>query len=232
VVPPRELEEAERRAARLRGFGPASLGFTLLIILTSGIMVPPLVTPNLGAVFVLVWRMASRTPWREIGYVRPRSWPLTIVVGIVFGIVFKLMMKSVVMPLLGADPVNHAYHFLAGNTAILPAALWTFSTVGFNEETVWRGYAFERLGKLWGTRPIAKAAMVLSTSAFFGLAHLHDQGLTGVEQGAITGLVFGTVYALTDRLPLLMIAHSAFDLTAWAVIFWNLETTVAHWFFT
>ena len=69
----------------------------------------------MGAVLVLVWAHLSRTPWREIGFARPKSWLRTLAAGIAVGIALKLLMKSVVMPLLGADPVNHAYHFLAGN---------------------------------------------------------------------------------------------------------------------
>jgi len=231
VTPAVPDSDAERNAAKLRGFGPASLGFTLLITLTSGIVVPPMIALNLGVLFVLIWRQASRTPWREIGYVRPRNWPLTIAGGIVFGVAFKLVMKAIVMPLLGADPVNHAYHFLAGNPAIIPAALWTLTTAGLNEETVFRGYYFERLGKWWGTSAWAKAATVLVTSLFFAFGHFHDQGLAGAEQAALTGLAFGTIYAITGTLPFLMIAHSAFDLTALAIIFLKLETTVAHFVF-
>jgi membrane protease YdiL (CAAX protease family) len=140
-------------------------------------------------------------------------------------------MKAIVMPLFGADPVNHAYHFLAGNPTILPAALWTLSTAGLNEETVFRGYYFERLGKVWGTSAWAKAATVLVTSSFFAFGHFHDQGLAGAEQAAFTGLAFGTIYAITGTLPFVMIAHSAFDLTALAIIFLKLETTVAHFVF-
>src|SRR5256714_14836433 len=53
----------------------------------------------------------SRTPWKEIGYVRPNSWLLSTAVGLVSGILFKIVMKAVVMPLLGADPINSAYHY-------------------------------------------------------------------------------------------------------------------------
>ena len=175
--------DAERRAVELRGFGLASLGFALLITLTSGIVIPPMIALNLGGLFVLLWRQASRTPVARDRLRAPRSWPLTIAGGIVFGVAFKLLMKAIVMPLLGADPVNHAYHVLAGNLAIIPAALWTLTTVGFNEETVWRGYYFERLGKLWGTSAWAKAATVLVTSFFFALAHFQDQGLAGRRAG-------------------------------------------------
>jgi hypothetical protein len=44
--------------------------------------------------------------------------------GILFGAALKLVMKSVVMPLFGADPVNQAFRYLAGNTAALPWVLY------------------------------------------------------------------------------------------------------------
>jgi len=44
---------------------------------------------------VLVWARWSRTPWRDIGYVRPRSWIRTLALGIVFGSAFKLLMKAI-----------------------------------------------------------------------------------------------------------------------------------------
>jgi len=44
----------------------------------------------------------------------------------------------------------------------------------------------------------------------------------------LTGLVFGTIFAVTGRIFMLMVAHAAFDLTALAIIYWDLETKVAH----
>ena len=174
----------------------------------------------------------SRTPWREIGYVRPKSWITTLAVGITFGVAFKLLMKIVVMPLLGADPINQGYHYLVGNRAALPAALYAGTIgAGFGEETVFRGYMFERLGKLLGSRVWAKPLIVLITSAWFGLDHYAVQGLAGVQQATITGLVFGTIFAITGQIWMLMFAHAAFDLTAVAIIYWDLESTVAHLIF-
>ena len=81
---------------------------------------------------------------------RPQSWVATAAIGITFGVAFKFLMKTIVMPLLGADPINHAYHYLAGNRAALPAMLFTVIVgAGFGEETVFRGYMFERLGRLF-----------------------------------------------------------------------------------
>jgi membrane protease YdiL (CAAX protease family) len=181
-----------------------------------------------SALLVLAWARLSRTPWRALGFVPPKSWIAALTYGIAFGMVFKILMKMLVMPLLGAEPVNHHYHFLAGNRAMLPAAAWGMLVAGFGEETVFRGYLFERGAKLLGRRAAAKAATVLLTSALFGAAHYTDQGLTGVEQGAITGLVFGAIFASTGRIFFLMVAHAAFDLTALAIIYWDVESKVAH----
>ena len=69
------LSPQDRFAAELRGFGP--LGILAVLVIAAGQIVAPL-----SAVLVLAWRNLSRTPWREIGYVRPKSWIGSLVVGI------------------------------------------------------------------------------------------------------------------------------------------------------
>ena len=219
-------ERTDPLAAQLRGFGPVGLAAILVITLGNAVFVP------LTGLLVLAWAWRSGTPWRDIGFSRPRSWLVTILAGIAFGVAFKLAMKALVMPLLGAPPVNQAYHYLAGNAAALPGALYLILIgAGFGEEVFFRGFLFERLGRLLGARPAAKAAAVLVTSIWFGLDHLQVQGLAGMEQALIVGLVFGTVYAVTGRLWLLIAAHAAFDLTALAIIYWDVEAEVATYVF-
>jgi membrane protease YdiL (CAAX protease family) len=220
----------DRFAADLRGFGPAGIVAIIIIVLFNHVILGNILLP-VGGILVLLWANRSHTPWREIGYVRPRSWVGSLIAGVVFGITFKLLMKAIVMPLFDADPINHAYHYLVGNKNVLTAAVWNMAAAGFTEETVFRGFLFERLGKLFGTGIRAKILIVLLTSALFGLLHYADQGLTGVEQAMITGLVFGTIFAATGRIFMVMVAHSAFDLTALAIIYLNRESEVAHFFF-
>ena len=215
--------KTNRLAARLRGFGPVGL-LAMLIILAGNFVIAPL-----SAILVLVWAKVSRTPWRELGYVRPRSWPATFAIGIVFGIALKFIMKAIVMPLLGAPPINWAYHFVTGNSAVLPVMIYTMIVVaGFGEETFYRGWMFERLGKLFGHSVAAKVAIVLITSILFASVHYPEQGFPGVEQAVVTGLIFGSIFAVTGQIVLLMIAHAAFDLTALWIIYYGLETRVAH----
>ena len=213
----------EHFAAALRGVGPLGIA-SILVILSGNLVLLPL-----SGLLVLLWARWSRTPWREIGYVRPESWMRSMAAGIVLGVAFKFLMKTIVMPLLGAAAINPAYHYLAGNKAALPAMLWAVTAgAGFGEETVFRGFFFERLGKLLGTGIRARIFIVLLTSVLFGLAHYSVQGLAGAEQATIVGLVFGAIFAVTGRLWMLMWAHAAFDLTAVAIIYWNLESKVAH----
>jgi membrane protease YdiL (CAAX protease family) len=217
------LPPVDSLGAALRGFGPLGLLAIVVILAGNALFVP------LSAILVLLWAQRSGTPWQKIGFVRPRSWIRDLAVGLAFGIAFKLLMKAVVMPLLGANPINQAYHHLAGNTAALPAMLYLLIVgAGFGEETVWRGWMFERLGLLLGSGVGAKTAIVFITAVLFGLAHYPEQGTAGVQQAAIVGLVFGGIYAGTGRLWMLMCAHAAFDLTALALIYWNVETDVAH----
>ena len=220
-------ENTEDVIARwLRGFGPLGI-LAILIVLGGNYLFTPL-----SAILALVWAWLSRTPWRDLGFVRPLSWARTIIVWAVFGVALKFAMKSIVMPLFGAPPVNQAFHYLAGNTAAIPWMLYVIIVgAGFGEEVIFRGWAFERLGKIFGSAGWAKALVVVLTSAWFGYEHYSFQRMPGVQQAVIVGLVFGSIFAVTRRIIPLMIAHAAFDLAALAMIYWDFETAVARFFF-
>lgn len=216
----------DRLSQSLRGFGPIGI-LAILVILAGNLLFVPL-----SALLVLLWAWRSGTPWGELGFVRPVSWARTVAVGLALGIVLKLVMKAIVMPLFGAPALNPAYHYLVGNTAALPGILFlVIAGAGFGEETLFRGYLFERLGKLFRPGVWAKVMIVVLTAAYFGLVHYPHQGLAGAQQATIVGLVFGSIFAITGRIWMLMVAHAAFDLTAVAIIYWDLETAVAQWFF-
>lgn len=211
----------------LRGFG--LLGIAAILVIVAGVLVGPVVS----AVLILIWTWLSKTPWAEIGYGRPRSWVGGAVLGIALGIAFKFAMKAVVMPLLGAPPVNPAFHNLAGNlNATLAFAAFVVLAVGWAEETVFRGWLFERLGKLFGPSTGATILIVVLSAIVFGAAHWTGQGLPGVEQATIFGLVTGTTYAVTRKLWMLMWMHTAFDLTAAAIVYLDAENQIAHLVFT
>ena len=102
---------------------------------------------------------------------------------------------------------------------------------GFGEELTFRGYLFERLRSWLGDSGRARAIIVVATALFFGLAHLPEQGLAGAQQATISGLVMGTIFATTRNLWLPIVLHAAFDVVAVFIIYWGLESRVAHFFF-
>jgi len=215
----------ETLAARLRGFGPIGL-LAIAAILVVGNLGP---IPA-GGLLVLLWARLSATPLRAIGLVAPRSWPTTLLIAAAAGVVLKLAVKAIALPLVGADPVNWPYHYLQGNAAALPGILLTVVVGGgFGEETVYRGFLFERFGHAWGEGSVARAATIVLTTTLFALAHYPDQGLPGVEQAVITGGVFGMVFAARRQLWPVVIAHAAFDVTAVVLIYAGWEERVAHW---
>jgi len=189
--------------------------------------------PLLLALLVLAWARATHKPWCELGLARPRSWVRALLGGIVLGVVLKLVMKAIVMPLLGADPINHAYHFLVGNTAALPGIVLTMLLVaGFGEEVFFRGFVFERLGCWLGRGRGATIATVLLSAALFALLHVVEQGRDGAIQAMFTGVIFGAIYARTRSLWMLMVAHAAFDLVAVAIIYGGFEENVRRMLFS
>ncbi len=218
--------ELDAFARALRGFGPIGLVSLVLIVPFSGLLGP------LRAAIPLLWAWRSRTSLADLGLVRPRSWPATIALGIVGGIVLKLVMKSVVMPLLGAPPQNAAFHVLEGNTAMLPAMLVAVTLgAGFGEELTYRGFLFERMRRLLGDSARTRAISVVVTSILFALVHLPEQGLPGAEQALIVGLAMAGLYARSNQLWLPVIVHAMFDVTAVFIIYFGLETRLAHLFF-
>jgi uncharacterized protein len=210
-------------AHRLRSFGPLGVPATFIILVAA------LLGPLVSGALILVWATLSQTPLRDLGFSRPRNWAVTIVGAAAVGIVLKLVLKALVMPLLGAPPVNATYHYLAGNTAALPAMVGSvLISAGFGEELFFRGYLFNRIHTLLGRTPVAVAVAIVSSSAVFAVAHYPDQGLPGVEQAAVTGLVLGGLFAWQKRIWIPMIAHVAFDLAAVALIYYNVEEQVAR----
>ncbi len=203
--------------AQLRSFGFVGLLAVAVIYFGSAII------PGLGALLVLLWAWRSRTPWHEIGFSRPNSWLATIALGILLGIALRLLMKLIVMPLLGAPPVNPAFHHLEGNSAALPLAIFMMGFVAaFGEEVVMRGFLYERLTRLFGRGSVTRVLIVLGTSLIFGIGHYPLQGVAGAQNATIMGIVFGALYVITGRLWLPIVTHSAVNFSGLAIIYFGL----------
>ena len=187
------------------------------------------IVPPFGALAGLAWAKWSDTPFAELGLRRVGTWAPAVAGGGALGVGLKFFTKTIELPLLGANPHNAAYAGLIGNTPLLiQLAITTVIVGGVGEEIFWRGFLFQRLGKLFGTTLAAKIAIVAITSLGFAVAHFTEQGVAGVEQAIVTGLALGTVFAWTRSLWPVMAAHATYDLVALLIIYANLEDSVAH----
>src|SRR5262249_28651825 len=65
----------DRFAVRLRGFGPVGI-LAMVVVVGLGPILEPL-----GALLALLWAHLSRTPWSELGLVRPKRWVGTVALG-------------------------------------------------------------------------------------------------------------------------------------------------------
>ena len=213
-------------AQRLRQFGP--LGVLAMLAIFASSVLGFIVT----AILVFVWAHHSNTPLRTLGFKTPPHPTATLLAGIVLGVTLKLGLKSIALPLLGAPTINQTYHYVTGNAAALPLLIGTvLISAAFGEEVFFRGYLFERLGALLGASRAALFATVLVTSGLFALAHYQDQGLPGVEQASMTGLVLGGIYAWRKEIWLPMVVHAAYDLAAILLIYMGWEEAVARLIF-
>jgi len=215
-----------RLAESLRGFGVAGTLTFVVILVTAGLFTPAAV------VLVLLWAWFSRTPWRELGLVRPRSWSRVIALGIVLGLAQKFVMKAIVLPLLGAQPRNPVFSDLPGHPdRLLILLVISVVQAGFGEELCFRGYLFERLGKLLGDGRYQRALIVLISAALFGALHF-EQGIMGMVNATIVGGTSAVIYALNGkRLWLLVVMHATFDIASFLIIYYDLEVAVSHLIF-
>ena len=211
---------------QLRGFGPVGLAAFAIIMLVSLSLAP------IGGILVLLWARLSRTPLKDLGLVRPKSWLVDIVSGVALGVGLKFAMKAVVLPLLGGPAVNSSYHYLATDRqAAMVAAAYAIFGAGFGEEMVFRGFLFERSAKLFGRGTAQNLFTLIFVTALFAVLHFR-QGPGGIVNAALTGLAIGAVYLANGRrLFPLMVAHATFDLVSLAIILLNLELPVSRLIF-
>ena len=210
-------------ACRLRGVGPIGI-FVALLIVAANLTVAPL-----GAILVLAWAWRAQVPLTELGFREPRSRAVTLAGGLAGGALLKLLLKALVMPLLSGPPLNSAFQSIAGNTSEMISMIFASIIVaGFGEEILYRGFLFERLWRAFGHNGRTTIAIVTATSILFASIHIPEQGWAGAEQALITGLTFGTIYAVTRSLWLPIVMHAAFDVTAVLMIYFRVEGAVAH----
>jgi len=162
--------------------------------------------------------------WKDIGFRLYKSWLRTLGIGALCGLGIEALELFVTQPLL----VRLTHHWpdlsdfqgLRWNWKLLPLALLlTWTLAAFGEEMVYRGYLMNRVADLFHRWRGKWILSLLAVSIVFGFAHLY-QGVTGVVENGIDGLLLGVIYLRCDRkLSVPIVAHGITDTVDFLLIF-------------
>jgi uncharacterized protein len=188
-------------------------------------LIPLSKTPFLLAFgWISLWMRKIR--WHDIGLSRYKTWPITVAAGIGAGIALEAFQLFVSQPILvhvlRKQPDLELFRALRGNimwTLIALAGAWTLAA--FGEEMVYRGYLMNRVADLMNRTRVAWIVSLIVVHVGFGLAHAY-QGLTGVLDEGLAGLLLGVIYLRTGRnLAVPIVAHGITDSIDLVLIFFG-----------
>jgi membrane protease YdiL (CAAX protease family) len=167
---------------------------------------------------------ARNLRWRQVGLARYRNWKMTFTLGVAAGLLLEGFELFVSQPLLvklfGKQPDLEDFRALTGNlkmTLLFLALAWTLAA--FGEEMVYRGYLMNRVADLLNRTRGAWIVSLIVVHAGFGIAHAY-QGITGVVDEGLMGLLLGIIYLRTGRnLAVPIVAHGVQDSVDFVLIF-------------
>ena len=162
--------------------------------------------------------------WRDVGLSVYRNWRTTIAFGLIAGVVLEAFQLFVSQPilvhLLHKQADLETFRALHGNlklTLIYIGLVWILAA--FGEEMVYRGYLMNRVADFFNRTQRAWIISLIVVHVGFGLAHAY-QGITGVLDEGLAGLLLGILYLRTGRnLAVPIIAHGIQDTIDFILIF-------------
>lgn len=170
--------------------------------------------------FIVFWLRVRGDTVAAIGLRRPRSWPRTVVLGVLLAAAIFLAIY-----LLERAGFRRDLSAFAAFHHNLPFTLWQLGGIiigaGFGEEFLFRGFLFQRLALLFGGRKHGWAIACLLQAAFFGYMHAY-QGPLGIVITGCMGLIFGLVFVAAGRnLWVTIFAHALYDSARLAAFYTN-----------
>lgn len=184
---------------------------------------PELLTLSLQGLFILAgvqlllhlrrqtWRSLALTGIRQLDLLRAlQAFGLMFV----FNVFFMVLMYAIAPSLVKAhqERLSEVANLVTGH-APFAAVVATMLFVGFYEEVLARGFLLKRcqglLGGHWGP--------VLMSAALFGLGHFY-QGMLGMLQTALMGIVFASLALKWQTLWPLILAHALLNTLSLALM--------------
>lgn len=204
----------------------AVLEFTLLVGIYLADWQHFVIPSKVPYLFAIAWTSLylRQLRWRDVGFRLYRDWPTTLAIGVAAGIAMELLELFCTQPLLvritGQMPDLSAFSRVAGNVRWLATSLaLTWTLFAFGEELVFRGYLMDRIAGLLGRTARGWAVALLTASLVFGLSHF-QQGITGVSENVVDGLILGAIYLkLGGNLAVPIVAHGVTDTVDLVLLF-------------
>jgi hypothetical protein len=220
----------DRTAAALRSRRAAALELLAVVAITVGHRVFHVIpVDETLPIFLLGWLSLwlRGTGWRGVGLQRPVHLPRTVALGVATGILLQVLSEYVTEPAIRSITHQAAdmseFTPLVGNLKLAMlyfAAVWTWAA--FGEELTYRGYVLNRVADLGGRTTAAWVVGLLVVMGLFGFGHSY-QGLAGVIDTGIHGLLFGVLYLAAGRnLWACIIAHGVCDTVGIVLIYLGL----------
>jgi membrane protease YdiL (CAAX protease family) len=157
----------------------------------------------------------------------PQGWPRCIGLGIVLAValyVFEAVTVDPLTRLVSDDPKDLSlFEPIQGDLAMLAiflAFMWVFAA--FGEEFLWRGFLLREIAERTERWRFASARGVLVTAVLFGSAHAY-QGLSGVVEKTLSGILIGAVYVRSGRssIWLVVIIHGIQNTISFVAIYFD-----------
>jgi membrane protease YdiL (CAAX protease family) len=170
---------------------------------------------------------SARWDWASLGFRRPRSWRLIILVALGAAALRILLSDFVIEPVAStfwpAQVLPEGASDITGNivNALIALALvWSFAA--FGEEIAYRGYLLNRGAEALGNTPMAFWIAAVVSAVLFGFGHFY-KGPAGVLDSGVAGLILAAAYLLTGRnLWTCILAHGFIDTFAVAWLYLGL----------
>ena len=155
--------------------------------------------------FVVAWAsMWMRgVTWRSVGLSLRTGWQRLLGIGIAAGAAMWalefFLVQNIMLAITGELPDLQIFADVVGNLKLFLIILaLNLVLAAFGEELVWRGFALPRVASFLGGSATAWIAALVIVNGAFGAAHLY-QGLPGVVEAALQGLLLGVLYLATRR---------------------------------
>jgi membrane protease YdiL (CAAX protease family) len=177
----------------------------------------------------LLWwvRRWHRTEAAEFGLKPFKPWWRLLLIALL-GAIAAIVISSLISPLTAAyfgKPELHRFSGIAHNLPVYLFLLpFAFLFAGFGEEFADRGVIMTRLALLFGSGKAGWTAALIIQAILFGLDHFY-QGLAGMIDVGIYGLVYGAIFLIARRnLWANGLAHGLLDALAFTLLYLGVMT--------